>query len=71
MVVIVDLGIEADEYQKLYEGSAKNVFSYTRDGRSVSFPAHILRAFVSHRGVYGSFVIEFDENNRFVSIEKI
>lgn len=71
MVVIVDLSISADEYQKLYEGSAKQVFTYARDGRSVRFPAHILRSFVSHQGVFGSFAIEFDQNNRFVRIDKL
>ena len=69
--VIVDLVIAADEYQRLYEGSAKSVMARARDGRRVRFPAHILRPFVTHTGIRGSFAIEFDADNSFKGIEKI
>ncbi|MBU2984166.1 DUF2835 domain-containing protein [Saccharophagus degradans] len=55
----------------MYAGAAKHVLAYTRDGRSIRFPAHILRPFVTRDGVQGSFVIEFDQNNRFVGINRL
>jgi len=44
----------------------------TRDihGRTVQFPAHVLRTFVGHDGIRGSFTIYTDEHNRFIKIER-
>lgn len=69
--IIVSLSISAEEYQRLYEGSAKTVFAHSIDGRSIRFPAGILRPFVLHTGVRGTFQINFDEDNRFHSIERL
>ena len=69
--LIVDLAITADEYLRLYEGSARDVLALARDGRRVRFPAHILRRFVTRDGIYGSFRIEFNADNSFRSVEKI
>jgi hypothetical protein len=67
----VQLHINADEFQRLYEGSVKEVVARSSDGRRVRFPANILRSFVTHAGISGRFHIYFDSNNRFQSIEKI
>lgn len=69
--VFVNIYISPDEYQRWYQGSAQNVRAYTVDGRSVIFPATILRQFVTRRGIEGRFKISFDRENRFKSIEKI
>lgn len=69
--VIVDLVISPEEYLKLYQGLAEDVFTRSRDGRSVRFPASILRPFVTASGISGSFKIVFDDGNRFHHIEKI
>lgn len=69
--VIVKLYISPDEYQRWYQGSAQNVLAYTLDGRSVRFPAPILRQFVTREGIKGQFRIHFDAHNRFKNIEKI
>ncbi|WP_341937091.1 DUF2835 domain-containing protein [Marinimicrobium sp. C2-29] len=69
--VFVNLSISPDEYQRWYQGSAQNVLAYTVDGRSVRFPAPILRQFVTRQGIRGRFKIAFDQHNRFQSIEKI
>lgn len=67
----IRLGISADEYLKHYQGSAKSVFCTSLDGRSVRFPAGILQKFVMRDGVYGTFRLHFDEQNRYQRIEKI
>ncbi|MFO1387599.1 DUF2835 domain-containing protein [Cellvibrio sp.] len=67
----MQLNIPADEFQLLYQGVAKSVNARSLDGRRINFPANILRPFVSHAGVVGTFAIHFSEENRFLSIEKI
>ncbi|ALP54697.1 hypothetical protein Tel_01940 [Candidatus Tenderia electrophaga] len=67
----VILHISADEYLKFYSGAASTVVATTRNGLSIEFPAHILRPYVRHDGIHGEFVIEFDDNNKFVAIDKL
>ncbi len=66
--IIVDLAIAADEFINHYRQPGAVVLAISRDGRSVRFPASILQAYVGHHGVYGSYVIEFDERGKFVGI---
>ncbi|PUA30043.1 MAG: hypothetical protein B0W54_05810 [Cellvibrio sp. 79] len=69
--IIVNIAISAEEFQRLYEGNVKTVFAHSIDGRSIRFPAGILRPFVLHTGVRGTFEIEFDEENRFKTIKRL
>jgi len=69
--IVVSLFISVEEFQRLYQGSAKTVHAQSVDGRSIRFPASILRPFVLHNGVRGTFQINFDEHNRFHSIERL
>ncbi len=69
--IIVNLSISTEEFLRLYEGNAKNVFATSVDGRSIRFPAGILRPFVLHSGVRGTFQIDFDDDNRFHSIHSL
>lgn len=69
--VTVNLSISPDEYRRWYEGSAQYVFAYTVEGRSVSFPATILRHFITRDGIRGRFLIHFDDRNRYKAIERI
>ncbi len=65
------LHIPAQEIQYYYEGAARNVAATSVDGRSVRFPAAILRSVVGHDGVHGEFELAFDENNKFLSIRRV
>src|SRR5690606_19435438 len=69
--IIIDLHIAAEEYQRLYRGTAQDVIARARDGRRVRFPARILMPFVEHRGVVGSFEILVDGERRFKTIKRI
>jgi len=69
--LVVDISISAENYLAVYEGAAENVFATTREGLSVRFPAKILRPFVTHDGVVGSFAIYFDNDNKFQRIERL
>jgi hypothetical protein len=63
--------IPADEYQLMYQGVVKDVVTRAVDGRTVRFPAHILRPFFTHDGVSGRFQIIFDDNHRFQTIKRL
>lgn len=69
--IIVPLKIQAEEFQRLYQGNVKDVSARTIDGLSVRFPANILRPYVTHAGIMGTFAIHFSDENKFHSIEKI
>lgn len=69
--LIVNLAIPADEFVRIYQGSAKVVIARSIEGKQVKFPADILRPYVLHQGIYGQFKIHFDELHKFKSIEKL
>ena len=67
----IDIAIPADRYVALYTGGVKNIFAISRDGFSVQFPGSVLNRFVTHEGVYGSFEMSFDRNNKLTGIKKL
>ena len=69
--IIVDLYISADEYLKIYQGSAKFIKATAIDGRSVRFPANIMQKFVLHDGLRGRFEIEFDREHKFKQVKRL
>ncbi len=69
--LIVGLSISAEDYQRLYQGTALDVVARAQDGRKVRFPAKILRPFILHDGIQGFFRIYFDHHNRFQRIERV
>ncbi len=67
----ISISISTDEFMKLYSGVAQDVVTTARDGRTIRFPANILRPFVLHDGINGWFRIYFDEENKFQKIERL
>ncbi len=67
---IVPLSIEAAAYQEMYRGEAQHVIALDVEGRKIQFPAASLRPFVTREGIEGVFVIQVDENNRLVNIQR-
>lgn len=67
----VVLKIPAHQLLYYYEGAVDTVAAETIDGRIVHFPANVLRSVVRNNGVYGTFELVFDENNKFVSINRM
>lgn len=65
------LNIPAQEYLRYYRGQARQVVVTAANGQRIAFAAHHLRPFVSLEGVYGDFVLEIDNQNRFKSLRKI
>ena len=70
-IVQIKLAIPTDEYSRYYRGEAKNVICTALDGRTIQFPAAVLRTYLTHEGVYGNFEIEFSSQNKFLEIREI
>lgn len=69
--VRVSLHISSHQYLAYYKGIADAVVATSADGRKVRFPARVLRQFLTHDGIDGSFLIRFNALNKFVGIEKV
>ena len=69
--LIIDVALPAERYLAWYRGQAKRVLMRSRDGRSISLPAHHLQPFLTHEGVYGSFVMRFTSEGKMVSLERL
>lgn len=69
--LIFDLALPAERYLAWYRGSAQRVLMRSRDGRSISLPAHHLRPFLTHDGIYGSFEMRFTADGKLLSLERI
>ncbi len=68
--VVIDIRITNEEYLKQYRSPNIMVSTLSRDGRSIQFPANILKPFVLHDGINGSFCIFFDSAGKFQSITR-
>ena len=69
--VIVRLNLSTERVMEHYRGSARYVLTVAEDGRTVQFPATLLRQFVTEDGVRGAFEIVFDEDNRLKRMRRI
>ena len=65
------LDISPQEYERYYRGTANTVLATADDGRTLEFPASHLTRFVSHDGVQGRFEILFDDNNKFIRLQRV
>lgn len=65
------LSMPAETYRRYYQGRVNMVQVKSLDGQRLRFPAAILRPYLSHTGVSGLFELEFDENGRFISLQRL
>ena len=63
--------ISSNAYQAYYRGDAKYIQVTTDQLLKVKMPADIFKRFVTHQGIAGSFVVTYDQDKRFQSIEKL
>ncbi len=69
--LLLQLSLSRDEVLRYYQGHATSVRAQATDGRSVQFPADLLRRYVTGAGVQGLFRLRLDQQNRLVSFERI
>jgi len=63
--------IEADEIEKYYRGQARNVVVKATNGLKIQFPANLLLPYVSHSGVTGHFVLNYDDRGKAESLRRL
>ncbi|MFV2060015.1 MAG: DUF2835 family protein [Gammaproteobacteria bacterium] len=66
----INLHINKTQLEKYYTG-IKTVTAKSIDGRRVQFPVNILHNFITHEGVHGVFLLEYDEQFKFKNISKL
>lgn len=67
----LDIALSAERLRAVYQGQANRVLLRSRDGRRVSLPAHHLRPFLTHDGVYGSFELEFNSAGELLALRRV
>ncbi len=67
----LDISLPAEEFLRVYQGTANRVLLRSRDGKSVSLPAGRLQPFLTHEGVYGSFELSFDDQGKFIALKRL
>ncbi len=68
--VTVRLNISPERFQAYYQGVVESVVTTASDGRTVKFPARVLRTFLTYQGVQGTFEITFDAKMKFQGIRR-
>ncbi|WP_439888939.1 DUF2835 domain-containing protein [Pseudomonas sp. MBLB4123] len=69
--LLLDIALSAERLRAVYQGRANRILLESRDGRRVSLPAHHIRPFLSHEGVYGAFVLEFSPQGELLSLRRL
>ena len=69
--LVLDIALPADRLLAVYKGQANRVLVRSRDGTSVSLPAHHLRPFLTSEGVFGSFQMDFDGIGKLISLRRL
>lgn len=67
----LEIRLPAEEFLRVYQGTANRVLLYSREGKSVSLPAGRLQSFLTREGIYGSFELSFDDQGKFISLRKL
>lgn len=58
------LSITSEQYLAYYRGEVLQVVVYLANGKTMSFPAGLLREFVLPDGIHGEFVLTCDDQNK-------
>jgi len=66
----LELHVTADDLLDYYRGQARTVHAFATNGQTVNFPATAIQRFVTTEGVHGWFRLEFDEDHKFVRLER-
>ncbi|MDQ7048836.1 MAG: DUF2835 family protein [Enterobacterales bacterium] len=65
-----DLNISAIDLEKYYRGQVQNILVTSDQGLKVKFPANLLQPHVSHFGVKGRFILEYEQQGKAISLKR-
>ncbi|WP_432452973.1 MULTISPECIES: DUF2835 family protein [unclassified Agarivorans] len=66
-----NLHISYLEFERVYRGSARSVIAVDDKGTRVQIPALRFLSFLNASGISGRFVLSTDNQNKFISLQKI
>ncbi len=69
--ILFSINMPTETYRQYYKGQVNMVQVRSLDGQNLRFPAAVLRPYLGHAGISGLFELEFDENRRFVSLQRL
>lgn len=69
--LVLDIALPAAKLLAVYQGHANRILIKSREGTSVSLPAHHLRPFLTNVGVFGSFEMEFSSQGKLISLRRL
>ena len=69
--LVVDINLSRDKYLLVYQTYIRQVRAYARNGQTVLFPVSILQPFVTESGVHGTFRLIYDDDNKFLTVERL
>lgn len=69
--LVLELRVSADDLLDYYRGMARTVHAVAVTGQTVQFPASALQRHVTEQGVHGWFRLEFDEEHKFLRLERL
>ncbi len=69
--LVLDIALPADRLLAVYQGRANRILIRSREGKSVSLPAHHLRPFLTSAGVFGSFEIKFSADGKLIGLRRV
>lgn len=69
--LVLDIALSAERLIAVYQGRANRILLHSRDGRRVSVPAHHFRPFLTHEGVYGTFILEFSDKGELLDLRRL
>ena len=63
--------MSAEEFQLHYQGHVHAIVVTTWAGTRIQLPAFRFRPFFASDGIHGGFFLVLDDNNKFVSMQRI
>ncbi|PHS70285.1 MAG: hypothetical protein COB23_03995 [Methylophaga sp.] len=66
-----ELNLTRKQALRYYEGSVRFVIVTAENGQKIQFPAQHIRPFIDQNGVEGRFAIQFDSDNKLLSLNKL
>ncbi len=65
------MNLSASEAERYYRGTARFVVVKAESGQKIQFPVEHIRGFIDQQGVSGYFSIKFDDNHKFLALNKL
>lgn len=69
--LVFDISIPAQEFLRVYQGTANRVLIRSRIGRTISLPARHLQPFLTRNGISGSFIMEFNAQGQLLDLRRL